>query len=314
MNVFFITLNLRVNFVSRYGLDFDKKKRGNSKRTRGLIIAFICFVLALGTFSLVWFWRSLNYDFNNIFVQADESTTVAVTTTEPEAVSYSGIYTFLLAVTSDNGKEPMFMNVITVNLGEKTIRVVPIDGTQKSVDTKKSYDNMLVTSGVKSVVAALNSRYGITINRYVLMTESNYKSFFRTMGDITLKLSQDVEYDTDDMFLELTRGENTLTPDKTYKYMKYLCETNKGYERSKANADIVVAAFNSFYTAEKLNSADNTFSVIIDYCTTDISIVDFTESKGALEYLVPKNSKEKLKVFVSDNIKGETVAEDADEE
>ena len=87
--------------------------------------------------------------------------------------------------------------------------------------------------------------------------------------------------------------------------MKYLCETNKGYDRAKANADIIVAAFNAYYTPQRFNSADNTFSIIIDYCTTDISIVDFTGAKDELEYLLPQNSKEKLKVFVSDNITGE---------
>lgn len=308
--IYLLHYNNEVYPLARYGLDLDKKNRGNRKRTRNLIIAFVCFIIALGSFSMIWFWRSLNYDFNNVFVQDDETTTAVVTTTEADSVVYSGTHTFLVAVTSDDGKQSLFMNVITVDLGEKTIRVVPIDGTIKDKTTGKTRDNLLVTNGVKSVVEALDSYYGISIDRYAVLTETGYKSFFRTMGDITLKISQDVEYDTPDMFLELTRGENTLSPDKTHKYMKYLCETNKGYERAKANADIVVAAFNAFYTPERFNSADNTFSVIIDYCTTDISIVDFTEAKDELEYLLPKNSKEKLKVFVSDNITGE-MAEDA---
>ena len=291
--------------MAKYGLALDKKKRGNRKRTRNLIIAFVCFIIALGSFSMIWFWRSLNYDFNNVFVQGDETTTAVVTTTEADSVHYDGTYTFLVAVTSDDGKASMFMNVITVNLGDKTIRVVPIDGGLKDKITNRTYDNLLVTNGVKSVVEALNTQYGISINKYVVLTETGYKSFFRTMGDITLRISQDVEYDTPDMFLELTRGENSLSPDKIYKYMKYLCETNKGYDRAKANADIIVAAFNAYYTPQRFNSADNTFSIIIDYCTTDISIVDFTGAKDELEYLLPQNSKEKLKVFVSDNITGE---------
>ena len=36
-------------------------------------------------------------------------------------------------------------------------------------------------------------------------------------------------------------------------------------------------------------------------------------AKDELEYLLPKNSKEKLKVFVSDNIKNETLEESSDE-
>lgn len=299
--------------MAKYGLDLGQKNKDPKKRNIVLICLFLCFVVVLGSVSTLLLWRSLNYDFNNIFVQGDVSTTAEPETTEVDSVVYEGDYYFLVAVTSDDGKESRFFNIISVDLKEKTIRVVPVDGALADSVTGLSCDKLLVTNGVKSVVSFFNKYYGIEINRYVVFTESGYKSFFRTMGDITIKVSENVAYDTADMFLELNKGENVLTPDKTYKYMKYLCETKKGYEKSKANADIAVAAFNAFYNADKFNSADNTFSIIIDYCNTDITIVDFMNAKDELEYLLPKNSKEKLKVFVSDNIKNETLEESSDE-
>ncbi|MBO5065359.1 MAG: hypothetical protein J6D06_04515 [Clostridia bacterium] len=299
--------------MAKYGLDLRQKNKDPKKRNIVLVCIFLCFVIALGSVSTLLLWRSLNYDFNNIFVQGDVSTTSAPETTEVESVSYEGEYYFLVAVTSDDGKASRFLNIISVDLAEKTIRVVPIDGALADSATGFSCDKLLVTNGVKSVVTFLNKYYGIEIDRYAVFTESGYKSFFRTMGDITIKISENVAYDTADMFLELNKGENVLTPDKTYKYMKYICETKKGYEKSKANAEIAVAAFNAFYNADKFNSADNTFSIIVDYCNTDITIVDFMDAKDELEYLLPKNSKEKLKVFVSDNIKNETIEESSDE-
>lgn len=299
--------------MAKYGLDLGQKNKDPKKRNVVLICLFLCFVVVLGSVSTLLLWRSLNYDFNNIFVQGDVSTTVAPETTEVDSVVYEGEYYFLVAVTSDDGKESRFFNVISVDLKAKTIRVVPIDGALADSSTGLSCEKLLVTNGVKAVVSSLNDYYGIQINRYAVFTESGYKSFFRTMGDITIKISENVAYDTADMFLELNKGENVLTPDKTYKYMKYICETKKGYEKSKANADIAVAAFNAFYNADKFNSADNTFSIIVDYCETDITIVDFMNAKDELQYLLPKNSKEKLKVFVSDNIKNETLEENSDE-
>lgn len=292
--------------MARYGLDLQQKNKKNIRRNRGLIIAFLCFALLLGTVSTLLMWRSYNYDFNNMFVKSDESTTSAPTTTSPQAVFYSGNYEFLVAVTSDDKSQVLFFNIITVDLADKVIRVVPVDDNISDSATGLSCGSLLVSNGVNAAVDFLNNYYGINIDKYVVLTETGYKSFFRAMGDITIKLSQDVEYDTDDMFLELSRGENVLTPDKTYKYMKYLCETLQGYECAKANAEIVVSAFTSFYTAERFNSADNTFSVIIDYCDTDISIVDFTDAKDELAYLLPQSSKENIKVFVSDNLKVES--------
>ena len=297
--------------MAKYGFDLQRKNK--KRKTTALICLFIAFVILLGSVSTFLLWRSLNYDFNNIFVQGDVSTTQAPETTAVESVSYDGEYFFLVAVTSDDGKESRFFNIISVDLSEKTIRVVPVDGAIADSSTGLSCEKLLVTNGIKPVVDFLNGYYDIKINKYVVLTETNYKSFFRAMGDITIKVTENVSYDTADMFLELNRGENVLTPDKTYKYMKYLCETKKGYERSKANADIVVASFNAFYNADKFNSADNTFSIIIDYCNSDITIVDFMNAKDELEYLLPKNTKEKLKVFVSDNIKNESVEESSDE-
>jgi hypothetical protein len=123
---------------------------------------------------------------------------------------------------------------------------------------------------------------------------------FRALGDVTIRVNKDIEYDTPDMFLELKRGDNTIAPEKVFKYMKYICETEKGYECSRLNATIIVSSFEAFYNIEKFTSADALFSKLINYCKSDISIVDYTENKDEIEYLIPKTSKEKLKVYVSE--------------
>lgn len=296
--------------MAKYGLDLSQKNKDPKKRNVLLVCLFLCFVIVLGSVSTLLLWRSLDYDFNNIFVRGDVTTTKVVTTTDVAENEYSGEYVFLVSVTSDDGKQALFHNLICVDLSEKTFRVVPVDGGIADSNTGLTCDELLVQNGVKSLVGFLSKYYSTDINKFVLLTESGYKSFFRAMGDITIKVSKDIAYDTDDMFLELKRGENNLTPDKTYKYMKYLCETLEGYDRAKANAEIVVAAFNAYYTADRFNSADNTFSIIIDYCSTDITIVDFTNAKDELRYLIPKTSKDKLKVFVSDNIRSELTTDE----
>lgn len=300
--------------MADYGLDLQQKNKKNKKRNLTFMIAFLCFCVVLGTVSMLLLWRSYDYDFNNMFVKQDESTTSVPTTTSVDSVSYSGKYEFFVAVTDEAKTQTLFVNIVSVDLSDKTIRVIPVDEGISDSQTGLSCGQLLVKNGVNETVSFINRFYGIEIDRYVVLTENGYKSFFRAMGDITIRLSTEIAYDTEDMFLELNRGENILTPDKTYKYMKYICESEKGYDKAKSNAEIVVAAFNAFYTAERFNSADNTFSVIVDYCNTDISIVDFMDAKDELEYLLPKSSKEKMKVFVSDKIKVESTEVSGSEE
>lgn len=285
--------------MAKYGFDLQRKNK--KRKTTALICLFIAFVILLGSVSTFLLWRSLNYDFNNIFVKNDEeSTTSAPTTEKTDTLILHGDALFLVAVTSDDGKETRFINLIDVNLEEKTVRVIPFDHTKKSSNHKTTYEKILFENGVKELVVAVEGDRMVDIDRYVLFTDSGYKSVFRALGDVTVRVNRDIEYDTPDMFLELKRGENTIAPEKVFKYMKYICETEKGYECSRLNAEIIVSSFEAFYNIEKFSSADTLFSRLINYCKSDISIVDYTENKDEIEYLIPKTSKEKLKVYVSE--------------
>ena len=285
--------------MAKYGFDLQRKNK--KRKTTALICLFMVFVILLGSVSTFLLWRSLNYDFNNIFVKSDEESTSSVPTTENiDNVVLLGDALFLVAVTSDDGKEVRFFNLIDVNLGDKTVRVLPFDHIEKSKQLKSTYEKVLLSSGVKELVSAIESDKQVDIDRYVLFTDSGYKSVFRALGDVTVRVNKDVEYDTPDMFLELKKGENTIAPEKVFKYMKYICETEKGFECSRLNAEIIVSSFEAFYNNEKFNYADTLFSKLINYCESDISIVDYTENKDKIEYLIPKTSKEKLKVYVSE--------------
>ena len=285
--------------MAKYGFDLQRKNK--KRKTTALICLFMVFVILLGSVSTFLLWRSLNYDFNNIFVKSDEESTSSVPTTENiDNVVLLGDALFLVAVTSDDGKEVRFFNLIDVNLGDKTVRVLPFDHIEKSKQLKSTYEKVLLNSGVKELISAIEGDKQVDIDRYVLFTDSGYKSVFRALGDVTVRVNKDVEYDTPDMFLELKKGENTIAPEKVFKYMKYICETEKGFECSRLNAEIIVSSFEAFYNNEKFNYADTLFSKLINYCESDISIVDYTENKDKIEYLIPKTSKEKLKVYVSE--------------
>ena len=285
--------------MAKYGFDLQRKNK--KRKTTALICLFIVFVILLGSVSTFLLWRSLNYDFNNIFVKNNEESTTSIPTTEKtDSIALQGDALFLVAVTSDDGKEARFINLIDVNLEEKTVRVIPFDHTENSKKHKSTYEKILLVSGGKELVSAVESDRQVDVDRYLIFTDTGYKSVFRALGDITVRVNKDIEFDTPDMFLELKRGDNTIAPEKIFKYMKYICETEEGYECSRLNAEIIVSSFEAFYNIEKFNSADVLFSKLINYCKSDISIVDYTENKDKIEYLIPKTSKEKMKVYVSE--------------
>jgi hypothetical protein len=136
------------------------------------------------------------------------------------------------------------------------------------------------------------------------LTETAYKSVFNVFGDVNVFLEEEVAYDTEDMFLELKRGKNVLTPEKAYKYMRYVSTIYSGIKASEKNADIIVAAFSEFYTLENNANSEALFTKIINYCETDISIVDFINVKEKAGSIIPTSNKEKLRVYVAATVTG----------
>lgn len=286
--------------MSNYGLNLGSGKNKKKRKTRTLIILFLCFALVLGSFSFLLLWKSLNFDFNNIFGTNESST--KVNTADEVKKEYEGVYIFAAGVTDDDAKNLLFAQLVSVDLKEKTVRVVPVP-TDTVAKNGSALSEIAIKDGAKSFVSALEEIYSEKISRYCIFTESDYKAVFRTLGDITVTISQDIEYDTDNMFLELFKGENTLTPEKTYKYMKYLCTELSPEKSSSGCAEITVAAFKAFYTRENLNYADSLFETLINYCKTDITIVDFIEASEALSHIAPTASKDTVKVFTSKSVR-----------
>lgn len=290
--------------MARYGLDLERKNKFDTKRKRTLIILFICFCFLLGTASTLLLWRDLNYDFNNIFGDNTVESTLPVKEELTEAPVYEGSAVFFLAVTSDDKSAVRFINLISVDLFDKTIRVVPVDSNKMLSNGQFTLADAVVKHSREYLITEAEKVLYTTIDRYVILTETAYKSIFNVFGDVEIFLEEEVSYDTEDMFLELKRGKNTFTPEKAYKYMKYVSSTYSGLKASEKNADVIVAAFSAFYTLENNANSEEIFTKIINYCETDITIVDFINVKEKAGSIIPASNKEKLKVYVAATVTG----------
>ncbi len=290
--------------MARYGLDLGRKNKFDSRRKRTLVVLFLCFCIALGSVSTFLLWRSLEYDFNNIFESDLPAETKPDSEEITEAVTYEGSAVFLLAVTSEDKATVRFINLISVDLFEKTIRVVPVDANKILSDGQHTLATALIKQTREYFISEAEKVLFTEIDRYVILTENAYKSVFNVFGNVEVFLEEEVAYDTEDMFLELKRGKNTLTPEKAFKYMKYVSTTYSGLKAAEKNADIIVAAFSAFYTHENNENADAIFTKIINYCETDITIVDFINVKDKTGSIIPTASKEKLRVYVAATVTG----------
>ena len=92
--------------------------------------------------------------------------------------------------------------------------------------------------------------------------------------------------------------------DKNIDYWQFLREKPTWYRELSRHPERIEDFVKDYKIVRRKRVVDKVedFSKLINYCKSDISIVDFTDNKEKIEYLIPKTSKEKLKVYVSEKV------------
>lgn len=242
-------------------LSFVSKDKKNSKRFKSFIVAFVAFVLLLGSVSALMFMKSIDFDLKNL-VSSAETTTEQVTETTTAPVALNGSSNILLAVRNIDSK-------ITVAF------VISTDFTSKTINIRAINDNLENYSGVLALRDAVSSSLNINIDRYIYTSESSFKEFLGKLGDITVNLPASVN--DKNLGLILNEGAQSLSSDLFYKYLLYAEPVNK----SQAMGEMAKTLLSEKY----INSFEKLFSYTANNSQTDITIVDFTKEKDKLQQL-----------------------------
>lgn len=259
-------------------LDFSSEEKKNSKRMRYFIISFAAFIVVLGSISLLMFMKSLNFDLDNLKSSAGESTTETTSEQTSEAVEMVGRSNILfICAGSDNTLSFSFL--IKSDMPEAQIKVYGISGDTVSAAGGASMplSEHYKKFGAAGFRDAVKSAYGVNIDRYVKVNDSQFKSFASKTGDVTVNIPAAVSSGG----LSLDAGEQSLSSDLLLKYLKY-CSEN---EKNSAFCDFLSTAFGK----DNLNSMDKLFSYLANNSETDISIVDYTNRKDELSAFISSN-------------------------
>ncbi len=256
-------------------LDFSSEEKKNSKRMKYFIISFAAFIVVLGSISLLMFMKSLNFDLDNLKSPAGESTTEATSEQTSEAVEMVGRSNILL-ICADSDDVLSFSFLIKSDMPEAQIKVYGISGDTVSAagGSSVTFAEHYKKFGAAGLREAVKSAYGVNIDRYVKVSDSQFKSFASKTGDVTVNISAAISSGG----LSLDAGEQSLSSDLLLKYLKYCSQDEKN------------SAFCSFLTTvlgkDNINSMDKLFSYLANNSETDISIVDYTNRKDEISAFI----------------------------
>ena len=256
---------------------FSKTKE---KQLKPFIIAFGTFFLILFCCSFLLFMHSIDYDFNNLIEKNAEESVQKETESSDNIYSVStltGKCQILFVVKDDTNAIDLCFLVIT-DFDEKNMQI-------EHIDDRSSTTNMYIATGEKELKEYISTIYDISVDKYVIFTENDFKSFLSKFDGITIKVPKKIDFKSNEYNLLLEQGEHNISGDMAYKLLK-VCEKDM-------IESILCDITNSVLTPKFINKADSLFKMLVNSSSTDISIIDYTDNIESLK--IYSNAKDKFK-------------------
>ena len=285
---------------NRKGLNFQSQKAAKNRNSVFLAVTLICFASIIGAISFLILLRHYDYDLKNIIGET-ESSSEETKESETQARTLAAKALFLFAHVSDDKSQIRSIYYIKTDLDERVISILPISPSAKissgGLETKPI--DSFKTLGIQGLCDAAESYVGFKVDKYILITDSGLLNALKFLGDLEYKQEERLSYKSNDLVLDIPRGEQLLSPDTVVRLTKYNSIVHKG-NSSEKNAKILLYAVNSYLGKDLAENSESYFSNLINYVQSDISAVDFADSKNLLEELA--RSMDSVSVTVTDTL------------
>lgn len=254
-------------------LNFSSARAEKTKRTHAFILSFAAFVLVFGAVSLLIFMKSLDFDLGNM-VNGDEDTTAATETQTETVLPVQVVDANVLLVCYDTNDNLNLLAFVSSQKEAQQISVSLLDTAQTFVigGTPMTLQTCFENNGMAGLKNAVSQVYGVPVDRYIKLSESNLKKVVSAIGDVSVEVSEPIQYRGAEYSLFLDSGTQVLTGDLFIKYLKYV----SGGDKAQAVSALVQSTLNAFRESNR----DSMFNSLVNLSDTDISVVDNTDSNG----------------------------------
>lgn len=257
------------------------------------VISFSAFIVLLAICSVILLMHSLDYDIGNL---VEGSTT----TTEPADEIETSVYSVddlegksnLLFIVEAEAKSVDFMFVVSTDFDSKSMMVKCVDGSSKmSYDgTNLTVNNIYYKDYEVGVKKAVLENFEIPIDKFVVFDKEQFEDVLSLFNGFSINVESPVNYKSKDFNLSLTKGIQELSPNLTYKYLRI----SDNLTREKIICDII----KSVLTTDYIDNSEKLFTSFVNLCSTDISVIDYSETVDRLKTYCYADDKFYPEVYV----------------
>lgn len=278
-------------------LRFASERQTKIRRTRAFVISFVAFIVVFGTISLLIFMHSLDFNLGNLTKQETDTTDASdISSSQPIAEPQIEDRNVLL-ICSDSDDRLVLLAVVSSEKAERRISISLLDPSYKDASAA-TLSGRYQNGGIAGLKMAVSDCFGLTIDRYIRVTEANLKQIIAEIGDITVQVPEPIRYRGTDFSLFLDSGEQSLTGDLFVKYLKFASHDGK----AEAARALVVTTLHTF----RDDNREQLYNKLFNKSDTDISVVDNTDGSGLVStYLALRDNVALSSIEPSKNTKVE---------
>lgn len=260
------------------------KKRRSVPRYVGVIIALCLAVFCISVFVIL---ARNDFDIGKALgarepetTRASEMTTEAEGSTEDVTEADSALF---LVMCSDKN-ELTFCQIIKAEPSARKITVKPVD---PELSIEFSSEKMSVAEAFRTMsyaaVAEGFSSIGMEIDRYVHITEDNFKRLMSKLGPVPVEVEGNYEINIDAVRYTFSPGIQNMTSDILLKYMKL---AEKGDAAMRLQGRATASVFRQHFTEENYLKGEDFFSALINLVDTDITVFDYGKADAVLSSML----------------------------
>ena len=258
---------------------FSSKNKLNSK-TKSFITAFAVFVVILGVFSVFMFMHSIDFDLDNL-VESSTSENNTEKDDEIPSRAYSvndlnGRSDIMFIITDENERvDFIFCTFVDFDNGTFKIRYKDGDSQLQQGDSYVSINSVYAKSSVNGLKSFINGVFNTEIDKYVVISTSDLKTFLSKFDGIKINVKENVNYKSDIFDIELSSGSQMLSGEKTVNYL-ISCDDKL---KEQVLCDIAISVLDEKY----VEKSDKLFKQLVNLSETDISVIDYSNALSQLE-------------------------------
>ncbi|MBQ3007535.1 MAG: LCP family protein [Clostridia bacterium] len=269
---------------------FRTQKQSEDRGFKRFSVIFASCVVIILIVSCLAILKKYDFDVRTAMGGEPETTTEAVSqeTTQLQ-LQADKTYFFWCADSEKGGLH--FAWIVNFRVPEMAATVCSLPLDMMLSDGAETLDSSFKKYGENATVDSLEKVLGYEIDGYIGSDDESFKAMINYFGGMNITVPEQIEYRGSEYTVILIKGRQNLMADTLFKYMRYL--GTLGPRGKKLQSAALMEMFDCVFKEKNTAKAEKYFSKLSNTVRTDLTIVDFLESKKSIEAFMQGGIKDK---------------------